>query len=140
NTWLRYSENLPNCNVTALAIEESTNKMYASTYGRGVWVTNISSDIQRVATGVGNSYTFEAFPNPSQGNITLDFALGKNTLTADASIVIVDIRGREVRTEKASITEGKVQTSIHTSLENGVYFVELNIAGIQYTKKISIRK
>jgi photosystem II stability/assembly factor-like uncharacterized protein len=139
-TWLPYSENLPNCRITALAIEESTNKLYASTYGRGVWVTNISSDIQRVASAGGNSFMFDAFPNPSQGNITLNFALSKSDLTAEASIVILDIRGREVWSEKASITGGKLQKSIHTTLENGVYFIELTIGGIQYTKKVSIKK
>ncbi len=139
-TWMRFSENLPNCHVTALAIEESTNKLYASTYGRGVWVTNISSDIQRVASGEGNSFLFEAFPNPSQGSITLDFALSKSDLTSEVAVIILDVRGREVWSEKAAITAGKLRKNITTTLENGVYFIELNINGIQYTKKISVRK
>jgi len=43
--WMPYSNNLPNVTVTDIKLDHALNKIYVSTWGRGVWQANMSNNI-----------------------------------------------------------------------------------------------
>ncbi|MFO7615976.1 MAG: hypothetical protein R6V75_01850, partial [Bacteroidales bacterium] len=70
--WTLYSTNLPNVIVSELEIHYPTKKLYAGTFGRGIWMT----DLLKGASGVSDTpfvnSRLSVFPNPSQGVMTND--------------------------------------------------------------------
>lgn len=43
-SWTYFSDNLPNVEISELEINSADNKLYAATYGRGVWCSNLYSN------------------------------------------------------------------------------------------------
>jgi photosystem II stability/assembly factor-like uncharacterized protein len=41
NNWIPFSNNLPNVEISELEINIATNKIYAATYGRGLWKSDL---------------------------------------------------------------------------------------------------
>ena len=41
NEWIQFNQGLPNVIVRELEIQENSNTLYAATYGRGLWKTNL---------------------------------------------------------------------------------------------------
>src|SRR5262249_13577838 len=70
STWLPFSDGLPNSVVSTLAIDEARGRMFAGTFGRGIWVTempkpcevNCNSPLQ-----LPDLRTVTAAPQPPRG-------------------------------------------------------------------------
>jgi len=89
------------------------------------------------ATAVGNEdeegQGFNIYPNPGNGNFTLEFPTGKSQST---QIVITDILGRKIY--ERNIPAGKNQQREIFSLENsaaGVYFISLRSGNEKHVVK-----
>lgn len=63
NSWIPYDTNLPNVAVTDLEINVLDGKIVASTYGRGVWISPIPSQLAE------NEIALLSIENPSALNI-----------------------------------------------------------------------
>jgi photosystem II stability/assembly factor-like uncharacterized protein len=134
--WKRYSDELPNTFINELEIQESTNELFAATYGRGVWKTNLlPNDVNDISI---ESCLITVSPNPSDGNFTLTFQSKENEFNHQASIRIIDINGRELFTELADISSEIVNIPISTTLVQGAYFIEVAINRRRYSAKILI--
>ena len=134
--WKPYSVNLPITIINELKIQSSTGELYAATYGRGVWKTNLlPSGVNDIA---GSRASITAYPNPSNGIFTL---------TIDESIIalpnlhiqIIDITGRTVL-EKSIVSDKTNNINIKTNLQPGVYFIQLFAGNKSYSGKIVIGK
>jgi len=44
SSWVYFSDKLPNVKISEMEINSADNKLYAATYGRGVWRTDLYSD------------------------------------------------------------------------------------------------
>ncbi len=90
------------------------------------------SQMTREGYGLGNIY-----PNPVNGNATIDFALGKSST---ASIEIYDIVGRKVMTAASGMfTSGNHTLKINTEgMVPGIYFYTINADGFTQTKKFTV--
>jgi choice-of-anchor B domain-containing protein len=76
---------------------------------------------------------FNLFPNPFDGEITLDFQMGRET--QDSKVLLFDTMGKQVLVEQLIDTEGKI--SFGSNLKPGVYIVKMMVEGqIQETKRI----
>ncbi len=137
-SWQPYGSNLPNAIVKDLEIQFSTRELYAATYGRGVWKTNIMPDA--VSDAADNKTSISIYPNPSQGRFTLTVdspsATGKNGIL----VTIVDVTGRKVYEEKLSAESFPANVSIDTNLGSGVYFVRLFMEGKSYSARLLINR
>jgi hypothetical protein len=72
----------------------------------------------------------KVFPNPTKNSLTIDLSEIKNEIGSSGSIVITDISGKVIATEKISDQEEKIK--INTSgYSNGTYFIN-----VRTTKKV----
>ncbi|MDR2836662.1 MAG: T9SS type A sorting domain-containing protein [Bacteroidales bacterium] len=79
--------------------------------------------------------SFEIFPNPNDGNFTIEL---NSNLNSEVTLSILEITGREVKTIKISDTFNSVFNFDLSNLAKGVYFVKLSGKSINQTKKLII--
>lgn len=130
--WLPFSNNLPNVQISELEINTASNKLFAGTYGRGLWKSDLFEP------GALNISEFEAlntislFPNPATNNVSLVWNNDENV-----SIKIYNTLGKLVyyAKDKSLTNTLKINTSDFAS---GLYFVNINTVSSFTTKKLII--
>jgi photosystem II stability/assembly factor-like uncharacterized protein len=119
--WTLYSDDLPNVVVSELAIHQGEGKLYAATFGRGVWV----SDLAEVATSIEkeelNQLDVKLFPNPNQGI----FRLQVDQLAFEGlELEIIDITGKRLHQEQLTPLQGRIEKDFQLQLPYGMYFLK----------------
>jgi hypothetical protein len=86
------------------------------------------STIVRVSKNAGEANALAVFPNPYSTDYSLSFTATNN---GNASIEMVDLQGRVVASQEATISSGPNTLSMKetTNLKSGIYFVRLTING-----------
>lgn len=128
SSWQNFSNLLPNVKVNELEINTIENKIYAGTYGRGVWSSNLYNKSLSVDKDILEKSVM-IFPNPTSDKITIHL---KNS--SKGEIRIFNLKGQLVEYQKAQ--EVKNKTIDISKLADGIYFARLNIEGGIVTKKI----
>jgi hypothetical protein len=123
--WSPFNRNLPNVIVSELEIQYSSKKLYAGTFGRGIWISDLADGTSGVAREnlplVSTEVTVE--PNPSPGDFTLRM---KNVPAAgDVNVEIVDVTGRRVGSQTLGATAGEYSHRFDLDLPYGLYFVRV---------------
>lgn len=115
--WITYQTGLPNVVVTELEISYNNNKLWAATFGRGLW----NSDLYSPSVGIENTTidkTVSVFPNPNNGTFTIQTNDEKVS-----AIAIFNTLGEKVF-EETKINSS--QTNIDLNKVNaGVYFIHI---------------
>jgi photosystem II stability/assembly factor-like uncharacterized protein len=126
--WEPFNNGLPNVRINELEINTADNKIYAATYGRGLWRSDVFDASLSVEDFEFNDLTL--YPNPAKNEINL-----KWNKTEDVSIRIFDTQGKIMfYGKKVNLYNGfKVDVS---SFSNGIYFVKLNSTNGEITKKL----
>ena len=126
--WEPFNNGLPNVRINELEINKVDNKIYAATYGRGLWRSDVFDASLSVEDFEFSDFTL--FPNPAKDEINL-----KWNKTEDASIRIFDTQGKIMfYGKKVNLYNGlKVDVS---SFNSGIYFVKLNSNNGEITKKL----
>lgn len=124
--WQPFSDNLPNVIVNELEIDYVESKLYAATYGRGIW----AADLINPVTGINPQETpmkdLEATvsPNPCRNMFSLSMNSDRNR---EIQFEIIDILGDVVLKDKLNIPAGNYEKSFDLSDQPaGVYFVRLS--------------
>ena len=121
--WQSYSQDLPPVIINELEIDKLNNKIYAATFGRGVWV----ADLTEGNVGIDPPAIYQAdvrlFPNPNTGSFSLRF---DNEHLKQAYLEVVDITGRTVYQEGLNLDSGDVRITVDKKLKAGHYFVRLS--------------
>ncbi|MFN4930883.1 MAG: T9SS type A sorting domain-containing protein, partial [Bacteroidota bacterium] len=119
NTWINISVDIPNVIVSDIEINEAANKIYLSTFGRGIWQADLSvvSGMNRALTTANN---FSILPNLNDGN----FIISNKMADAICDIQIFDITGRVI----SQLQSTGIQTQVHLNAAPGKYFVKLQPA------------
>ncbi|MEZ4793175.1 MAG: T9SS type A sorting domain-containing protein [Gelidibacter sp.] len=130
NSWLPFSNNLPNVEISELEINHADNKIYAGTYGRGLWRTNVYDPSLNVNEFELNSVVM--FPNPAKKEVNL---LGNQN--GNVSIRIYNALGKLMHYSKNQNINAsfKIDISQYTS---GLYFVKINNEKGEVTKKLIV--
>ncbi len=91
--WTPYFNELPRCPVTDLVINQSAGKIRASTYGAGIWETNVYSacDFSYEITGDNNGFVYGNRFYQASDNIS-SYA----TITGTDSTLVTARAGREI--------------------------------------------
>lgn len=127
--WLPYSNGIPNVIINELEINNTTNMLYAGSYGRGLW----ASPLQEATLNVEDRFTestVAVFPNPANSEVTI--ALKDSQ---DASIRIFDISGKLVMYQPDVFIASKHTININ-HLPTGAYFIRINSEAGVVTKKL----
>jgi hypothetical protein len=125
--WIPYQTGLPNVVVTDLEISYYDSKLWAGTFGRGLWNTNLYVPLSVSEQEIYNQIIVT--PNPNNGLFNINVPLG-NTY----SLIVYDIQGKKIYEELSIDTE---QKNIDlTKNSPGIYLLNLTISGKSYNKKI----
>jgi hypothetical protein len=89
NTWVAFSDNLPNVRIYELEVNYNTNKVYAATYGRGLWAASLDPSALSVDDKILAQIL--VYPNPADDHIVL-----KIPQSIDASLKIYNTSGQIV--------------------------------------------
>ena len=128
NTWTLFNNGLPNVRINELEINTADNKIYAATYGRGLWRSNLYGESLSV-----NNFEFDDFamyPNPAKNEVNL-----KWNSTADVSVRIYNTLGELMYYGKKIDLSNRFRIDV-SSFNSGVYFVKLNSTKGEITKKL----
>lgn len=131
NTWTSFNNGLPNVRINELEINEADNKLYAATYGRGLWRSSLYDETLNVDKFELNNLSL--YPNPANNEVNLRWNETKNV-----SVRIFNTLGKLMFYGKdVNLTnEFKIDVSAYNS---GVYFVKLNTAEGEITKKLILK-
>ena len=129
NEWQPYSTNLPNVIINELEINSADGKIYAGTYGRGLWASPYVPHLLNT-TSLLNDTDVEIFPNPVKNSVTINFRKG-----AEADFRIYDQLGKLVRYQPNVYISQPHSIDI-SELNSGIYFIRINSDIGTITKKL----
>ncbi|WP_282043090.1 VPS10 domain-containing protein [Winogradskyella flava] len=131
NTWVPFNNGLPNVRINELEINTADNRIYAATFGRGLWRSEVYNENLSVNNFEFND--FSMYPNPAANEVNLKW----NTIE-DVSVRMYDAQGKIIFYGKnINLFNGyKVDVS---SFDTGIYFVKLNSSKGEITKKLILK-
>lgn len=121
--WSLLGTDLPNVMIAELEIHHNSNKLYAATYGRGVWKTDL---VNTSPFTVQKPLLYQAksslYPNPTTGHFTLVL----EQLNVDQiEVEIVDVLGQVVYKKQEAITQTTFVKNYDIDLESGQYYIRV---------------
>lgn len=129
--WHVFNNNLPNVIINELEINYAENKIYAATYGRGLWV----SPFHEGPLSIGEPDLFSSlsvYPVPADNLINVVW-----NEDYKSSIRIFDNTGKLVIFEREAVLSKKHQIDV-SGLSAGIYFLRVNNEIGTTTKKLII--
>ena len=125
--WLPYFESLPNVIVNEIEVNNTSGKVRAATYGRGIWESNIytkplliesngSSEINQEEI---EKFNFMVYPNPNNG----EFAVHGSRNLLNETIYIYDSIGSLLFTQQLNSLSQMVSL---TDFPSGIYLIKIN--------------
>ncbi|HRH64661.1 MAG TPA: T9SS type A sorting domain-containing protein [Bacteroidia bacterium] len=122
SSWGLYSTGLPNVIVTDIEINVALNKIYVSTFGRGIWETGLG---MLLYSGEGKDVQIpevELYPTVNTGDFTIRF-VSKQESDKASQLEVIDITGRRVA---AVVLSGHDSYQQHLDLKPGKYFARIS--------------
>jgi photosystem II stability/assembly factor-like uncharacterized protein len=130
--WQTFDTNLPNTQIRDLEINETESRLYAATFGRGVFYSSIptssvlSTEDEIFLSGIS------VYPNPSQSI----FNINRNT-SDELTVKVFDITGKQVFSKKKTTeTNFEIDMSGHAK---GIYIMNMVSNGKTATKKLILK-
>ncbi|MGG5485428.1 T9SS type A sorting domain-containing protein [Gaetbulibacter sp. PBL-D1] len=130
NSWQPFSNNLPNVIISELEINTVENKIYAATYGRGVWRSNLYD--ASLSVSEFDLQSLNMYPNPAKTQINLRWDKGDNV-----SIRIYNSIGKLMYYAKDENLLDTYTIDV-AQYASGLYFVKVNTLNGVVTKKLII--
>jgi photosystem II stability/assembly factor-like uncharacterized protein len=126
--WVNNSMGLPNVIVSDIEFNVALNKVYVSTFGRGIWESSYSA-ITAMAEKKDNTVDFNLFPSINKGQFSMTFEDHSEKL-----IEIIDVMGKIVFSQ--TLKESEVR--INLDLASGAYYTRVNSVGKLGVKKFIV--
>ena len=130
--WQPFYNNLPNVIINELEINQADGKIYAGSYGRGLWATE-KYDSQLAAQQFINESTVAMFPNPAIGEFTLMLPEPDQ-----ADIRVFNLAGQQLIYQADVDINGPHRVNI-SGLSAGMYFVRVSTGNGTVTKQLIVR-
>ncbi len=127
--WSNYSQGLPNVIVSDIEFNPALNKIYISTFGRGIWETNLSLISGLKENGPSKTLEFTLYPSVNTGAFSIELEDFIKT-----KIDIFDVSGRSVYSSIPR--ENKI--SITLQVLPGTYYVRVGSEKSLGVKKIVV--
>ena len=120
-SWTNLSAGLPNVILSDIEFNPALNKVYLTTFGRGIWASDLSSFTTSTTSIKTNSLEFSEFtlyPAVNNGSFKLTNA-GLKPFTLE----IIDVSGKVLCTENLS---GKKDYAFNLTLPSGMYYAKIS--------------
>lgn len=127
--WITYDTGLPNVQVNELEISYVNNKLWAATFGRGLWQSDLYSFV-----GVNEEDRMDnitIYPNPSNGLFTIQL---ENI--DEAKLEIYNVMGEKVVDMQTTSTKTILDLQ---SYSKGIYFAKIATNKGSCVKKIVVK-
>lgn len=132
-TWKPLMGNLPNVIVHELEINQATKKLFAATFGRGIWSIDLLNE-DLVLSKEFYSMKINLFPNPNTGSFTL-----KSDFDNIEKIQVIDILGRTLLDQKLNPKDLFYEKEFKLlNKRKGLYFVNLISGNLSKTIKMVV--
>lgn len=128
STWVNQSMGLPNVIVSDIEFNVPLNKIYISTFGRGIWATDLDVFTNAITPSIA-PVAMNLFPSPNNGNFTVEMS-GEGA-TENYTLEIIDVMGKIVHTQLLS---GSSRYSINFNAAPGMYYAHIrgrNYSGVK---------
>ncbi|MEX2350520.1 MAG: T9SS type A sorting domain-containing protein [Flavobacteriaceae bacterium] len=130
--WQVFNNNLPNVIVNELEINYAEDKIYAATYGRGLWASDVYDGV--LANDALTMFNdLSVYPNPAENSLYLKW--DKNHLS---QIRIFDASGKLLYFKNEVTMKNTHEIDI-SDLTAGIYYVRINNENGVTTKKVIIK-
>jgi photosystem II stability/assembly factor-like uncharacterized protein len=134
-SWTLASTGLPNVIISDIEFNVPLNKVYVSTFGRGIWATDLNA-INSVNENAGiSSGHLELFPSVNNGSFIIKASDAENA-GEKFSLTIIDISGREVYSAQLG---GHSEYTENLSLPSGMYFARVEGSKVHGVKSFIIQ-
>lgn len=138
--WKLYSDLLPNVIVHDLVIHQQEAKIYAATFGRGIWKNDLAvkpnvTSIQ--GEGPTLSARLDLYPNPAKNELSIRFHGWKES---SVQWQIIDVFGRTLM--EGQHQDAKQHEPLRLQLEGlpaGIYFIEIRDNHVRLTERFQKR-
>jgi photosystem II stability/assembly factor-like uncharacterized protein len=135
SSWVNYSLGLPNVIISDIELNPASNKVYISTFGRGIWETNLNMITALQPVGLADQISlsvpdFKLFPSTNRGQFTLEMADSEGT----GNMEVIDVLGRIQY--RAALSSKKTDFSI--TLVPGAYYVKIEQGPAVGVKKMVV--
>ncbi len=129
--WVNYSIGLPNVIVSDIEFNPALNKVYISTFGRGIWESSISNVTSIKQNSSQLALDFSVYPSVGNG----EFSIEAPTIENSYLVKVIDVMGKIIFSTK--LIEPK--TNLKINAPTGTYYVKLENKSNFGVKKIVIR-
>ncbi|WP_340154936.1 T9SS type A sorting domain-containing protein [uncultured Winogradskyella sp.] len=131
NSWSLFNNGLPNVRINELEINTADSKLYAATYGRGLWRSSLYDEALSVTNFELDD--LKLYPNPATNELNLEWNI------ADAVTVRVFNTLGKLMFYSKNVNLSSTYKIDSSSFESGVYFMKLNSYKGEITKKLIIK-
>jgi hypothetical protein len=124
-TWTQVNNGMNEVSVTDLDLRASDNTILASTFGRGMFTSQFTTNLSLEENNFSQS--IKLYPNPVRNNLHVELS---NNLVGNATYKIHNILGQ-------TVTQGDLKNeSVNVStLNSGLYFIEISTEGKKGVKR-----
>ena len=136
NEWVPYHEGLPILRIQDLEVHPVSNKLYAGTYGRGLWANDLIPTplVNTDAPGIYEA-SISLSPNPSAGPSLLKI---NDLEPGEYQLRTIDVQGRILTERNLTIASPEWQTEIGQNLNSGLYYIQLTDGKHSNTVKLLV--
>jgi len=136
SNWHVYNDLLPNVIISELEIHNTDKKLYAATFGRGIWEANLLDDFGAPPVAIDNvneSLDFEITlsPNPTYGELNVQISVLEKPINYE----IIDVMGKVVMMGQVV---NKSET-INLDFASGLYYFKLINGNKQVVKTFMLK-
>lgn len=133
--WLYYSQGLPNVVVSEIEIQYGAQKLYAATYGRGLWESSLFSPsvIEGIEPVDESDFVLTVHPNPASDKFTVTVG---GTGFHDIQVQLFSLQGQKL-IQQQSKESGTFSKDINIDfIEQGIYLLHIRIGNSDFTQRI----
>ncbi len=129
-SWQPFGQNMPSVVVTDLHIDSNTQTLYAATYGRSSYKTDLSSNPLSVNDFSQSMVEMHLYPNPATTEFTISLAQNSNQ---QATVSIFNQLGQLQQQFEMNTLQQVISLDGYTS---GMYIVQLQMGSHTLSRKL----
>lgn len=128
--WVNNSVGLPNVIISDIEFNVALNKVYVSTFGRGIWETSYTI-LTNLSKGEKKAINFNLYPSINTGKFNVEFADNSE----NKKIEVIDVMGKQIFTTNTQ--DNKLELNL--SVLPGAYFLRVSTGDNLSVKRFIVK-